>query len=160
MIDGSFCRFVNKHERWKSFSWGRGIYSIERLKWNLIFMNLCWYFVVDRKWPTVEVTIYIEILWEACSSALEPLYRLYPYLAEIFPTRCGTAVTRLRIFWWSLFEDCFLNNILRVLNAYMYLLMRRSWLIFYGSKHGGVKIYFVIYLEKIKKQSHTETNFG
>jgi hypothetical protein len=81
-------------------------------------------------------------------------------LAEIFPTRCGTAVTWLRIFWWSLFEDCFLNNILRVLNAYMYLLMRRSWLIFYGSKHGGVKIYCVIYLENIKKQSHTETNFG
>jgi hypothetical protein len=26
---------------------------------------------------------------------------------------------------------------------------------FYGSKHGGVKIYF-IYLEKTKKQIHTE----
>jgi hypothetical protein len=30
---------------------------------------------------------------------------------------------------------------------------------FYGSKHGGVKIYFVVCLEKIKKQSHIETNF-
>ena len=40
----------------------------------------------------------------------------------------------------------------------MYLLMRGSLLMFYGSKHRGVKIYFVIYLEKIKKQSHIETN--
>jgi hypothetical protein len=31
-------------------------------------------------------------------------------------------------------------------------------MMFYESKHGGVKIYFVIYLEKIKKQSHIETN--
>jgi hypothetical protein len=31
---------------------------------------------------------------------------------------------------------------------------------FYGSKHRGVKIYFVIYLEKIKKQSHTEIYLG
>ena len=31
---------------------------------------------------------------------------------------------------------------------------------FYGSKHRGVKIYFVIYLEKIKKQSHTEKVLG
>ena len=30
---------------------------------------------------------------------------------------------------------------------------------FYGSKHGGVKIYFVIYLKKIQKQSHIETFF-
>ena len=37
----------------------------------------------------------------------------------------------------------------------MYLLIRGSQLMFYGSKRGGVKIYFVnyIYLEKIKKQS-------
>jgi hypothetical protein len=34
--------------------------------------------------------------------------------------------------------------------------MRGSIIMFYGSKHGGVKIYFVIYLEKIKKQSHIE----
>ena len=32
-------------------------------------------------------------------------------------------------------------------------------LIFYGSKHGGLKIYFVIYLKNIKKQSHIETFF-
>jgi hypothetical protein len=30
---------------------------------------------------------------------------------------------------------------------------------FYGSKHGGVKIYF-IYLEKTKKQIHTEQFVG
>ena len=30
---------------------------------------------------------------------------------------------------------------------------------FYGSKHGGVKIYFVIYLEKIKKQSYRKKQF-
>ena len=30
---------------------------------------------------------------------------------------------------------------------------------FSESKHGGVKIYFVIYLEKIKKQSHIEDFF-
>ena len=30
---------------------------------------------------------------------------------------------------------------------------------FYGSKHGGVKIYFVIYLEKIRN-SHTEIILG
>jgi hypothetical protein len=35
----------------------------------------------------------------------------------------------------------------------MYLSMRGSLLMFYGSKHGSVKIYLAIYLEKIKKQS-------
>jgi hypothetical protein len=35
-----------------------------------------------------------------------------------------------------------------------------SILMFYGSKHGGVKIYFVIYLKKIKKQSNTKKNSG
>jgi hypothetical protein len=34
-----------------------------------------------------------------------------------------------------------------------------SILMFYGSKHGGMKIYLVIYLEKMKKQSHIETFF-
>ena len=32
-------------------------------------------------------------------------------------------------------------------------------LMLYGSKHGGVKIYFVIYLKKIEKQSHIVTLF-
>jgi hypothetical protein len=30
----------------------------------------------------------------------------------------------------------------------------------YGSKHGGHEIYLIIYLETIKKQSHTEKLFG
>ena len=39
----------------------------------------------------------------------------------------------------------------------MYLLIRGSQLMFYGSKRGGVKIYLlIIYLKKIKKQSNTK----
>jgi hypothetical protein len=34
-----------------------------------------------------------------------------------------------------------------------------SILMFYGSKYGGLKICFVIYLKKIKKQSHIDNEF-
>ena len=67
--DGIFvCWFVNKHERWKSFSWGGGFTLKKLLRyWNetwYLCSYQCWYFDVDRKWPTVEVMVYIETLWE------------------------------------------------------------------------------------------------
>jgi len=55
---------------------GGRVYSEEAiaiLKWNLVFMFIS---DVDRKWPTVEVMVYIETLWETGSSSLEPLNRL------------------------------------------------------------------------------------
>ena len=54
--DGSFCWFVNKHERWKGFScwsiWGGPLREWNET-WYLCSYHQCWYFDVDRKWPTV-----------------------------------------------------------------------------------------------------------
>ena len=84
--DGSFCWFVNKHERWKGFScwsnWGGegGPLREWNETWYSCSYHQCWYFDVARKWPTVEVTIYIETLletWFICFRTTEQTLTIF-----------------------------------------------------------------------------------
>ena len=68
--------YTEKTVRFKSFTdqswgWGVGTYSEETIHWSrewnetwYLCSYQCWYFDVDRKWPTVEVMVYIESLWK------------------------------------------------------------------------------------------------
>ena len=114
----------------------------------------CWYFDVDRKWPTVEVMVYIETLWENMFIFFRTTEQTLARFGRTFPNEVwhSSHMTSdiLMVNIWRFFSQQHLKGFECIL-YYMYLLMRRSWLIFHGSKHGGMNIYFVIYLEKIQK---------
>ena len=102
---------------------GRGTYSeetMERLKWNSVFISYqWWYFDVDRKWPTVEDMVYIiETLWENSFIFFRTTDQTLTIFSRNFPQRGLAQQSHDWIFWWSIFEECFLNNILRVLNEF------------------------------------------
>jgi hypothetical protein len=130
--DGIFCWFVNKHEQWKGFScWttcvcgggGGGTYSeetIERVKWNLVFMFLSMLIL----WCRLEMTdsrahgLHINygkdrlIFFRTNEETLTRFGRTFPN--EVWHSSHMTS----DILMVNIFEDFFLNNILRVLNEF------------------------------------------
>jgi hypothetical protein len=133
-----------------------GVGTIERVKWNLIFMFLssmlvlwCRSKMTDSRGHDLHRNSIgnIFICFRTTEQTLTIFGRNFPN--EVWHSSHMTSDI-LMVNIWRFFSQQHLKGFECIL-YYMYLLMRRSWLIFHGSKHGGMNIYFVIYLEKIQK---------